>query len=451
MSNIKAAFISFGFFAYPSEFIKENSKRIFDEMVRRGLNAEYFGPCIEIEDSERVIGELKTSQFGFIIAHITTWTTSPVVVRVLREFRNVPVLVWGIGGKTEGGTLVSPASAAGTSGLLHTFKQLGIKYKYIFDHPDSEPKYDEVLKFAVTAEAVTSLNGSKVGAMGYCDMGLYALMLDGIALKRQLGMDVEDIFSYEIGKLSDEAPKTEVDRVVEEMRSDLRFDVEPAYEQLEKTARLTFALRKVARERNYLGVTMKCVYGVSRHMGFTPCLTQALLAKDITSICESDTPGLITNVILKKLTGQSATFMENYEYYPDRALVGACGFVPFDMTCPGRVKCMNAGWGGFTGLYVTEEMKPGRITIARLFSEDGRLKMLLLTADAEIPSRWAELGWAEPMPKFPSMLLKLDCPLDFYIENQPAQHINVVYGDWKEEIRDFCKFTGIEVIEYRGV
>ena len=81
-----------------------------------------------------------------------------------------------------------------------------------------------------------------------------------------------------------------------------------------------------------------------------------------------------------------------------------CGFAPFDMTCCDRVKCMNAGWGGFTGLYVTGEMQPGKITIARLFSQDGKLKMLLLTVDAEIPGKWAELGWVEPMPKFPSML-----------------------------------------------
>lgn len=43
-------------------------------------------------------------------------------------------------------------------------------------------------------------------------------MLDGIALKRQLGMDIEDIFSYETGRLADEAPKAEVDKVVDVMR-----------------------------------------------------------------------------------------------------------------------------------------------------------------------------------------------------------------------------------------
>jgi L-fucose isomerase and related proteins len=448
MSNVKAAFISFGFFAYPTEFIKDKSIQIYQETRNRGLEVEYFGPVIEVEESNRIVTELKTKEFDFIIAHTTTWTTSPVVLTVLKEFRHVPVLVWGIGGKTENGTLISPASAAGTSGFLYTLKQFGIKYKYIYDHPDSEPKYKEVLKFAKIVETVKNLNGARVGAMGYCDMGLYSLMIDGVALKKHLGMDVEDIFSAEIDKAATDALKEEIDKVVQEMKDDLRFDSGPTYEQLEKTARLTYALRKKAKERNYLGITMKCVYGVSRYMGFTPCLTQALLAKDITSICESDTPGLITNVILKQLAGQSATFLENYEYYEDKALVGVCGFAPFDMTCSGRVKCMNAGWGGFTGLYVTEELKPGKITVARLSSEEGRLRMLLLTADAEIPGKWAELGWAEPMPKFPSMLLKFNCPLDFYIENIPAQHINFVYGDYTREVREFCRLTGIDLVEY---
>ena len=450
MGNVKAAFISFGFFAYPMDFIKENSMRIFTETKDRGLDMKYFGPVIDTEDSKRIAEELKTEDFDFIIAHTTTWTMSPVVLTVLGEFRDVPVLVWGMGGMTEKGTLISPASAAGTSGYLRTLRQFGIKYRYVYDHPDAQPKYDEVMHFANIIKAIKALRGARVGAMGYCDMGLYSLMLDGIALKKQLGMDVEDIFSFEIGKIAEEAPLDEVGKVIEEMKRDLRFDSEPTDEELEKTARLTYALRKKASERKYLGITIKCVYGVSRYMGFTPCLTQALLAKEITSICESDTPGLVTNVILKLLTGQSATFMENYEYYENKALVGVCGFAPFDMTYCDRVKCMNAGWGGFTGLYVTEEMKAGKVTVARLFSEDGRLKMLLLTADAEIPGKWAELGWAEPMPKFPSMLLTFNCPLDFYIESLPAQHINIVYGDYTREIREFCKLTDIEVIEFKG-
>lgn len=450
MKEVKAAFVSFGFFAYPKEYIVENSKRVFSEIVNRGLNVEYFGPVIEIEDSERVLEELEVKDFDFIIAHIVTWAMTPVVIRVLKEYKQIPILVWGLGGKTENGTLISPASPAGTSALLFSMRQFGIKYKYVYDFPDSEPKYDEVLKFANIVNSIKVLNGAKVGVMGYCDMGLYSLMIDGVALKNNLGMDVEDIFSYEVGTIAENAPEEEVKKIVEEMRNDLYFEEEPTYAQFEKTARMTYALRQKVKERGYLGLTMKCVYGVSRYMGFTPCLTQALLAKDITSICESDTAGLITQVILKQITGTSSTFMENYEYYANKMLVGVCGFAPFDMTREKKVRCVCAGWGGFTGLYETADMKSGKITIARLFSESGKLKMLLLTADTEIPDKWAELGWAEPMPKFPSLLLKPDCPIDFYIENSPAQHINIVYGDWKQEIKDFCRFTGIEIVEYRG-
>lgn len=449
MFTAKAAFISFGFFAYPMDFIVKSSRAIFDESVKRGLDIEYFGPVIDTPDAERVLGELSTKRFDYVVAHITTWATSPVAIRVLREYRHLPILVWGMGGKTEGGTLISPASPAGASALLHSLRQMDIPYKYVYDHPDTEPKYTDVLEFASVVSAVKALNGAKVGAMGYCDMGLYSMMLDGVALKRQLGMDVEDIFSAEVASLAETLPKPEVDAVVEEMRQDLVFDATPSYEQLEKTARLTAALRKKVAERNYVGVTMKCVYGVSRYLGFTPCLTQALLAKDICSICESDAAGLVTEVILKQLTGQPSTFMENYEYYPDRILVGVCGFAPFDMTQGAKVKCMCAGWGGFTGIYETPDMKEGRLTIARLHSEAGRLKMLLMGADGAVPGRWAELGWAEPMPKFPSLLLKPDCPVEYYVENCVSQHINIVYGDHIGRVREFCRLTGIEVVEYK--
>jgi L-fucose isomerase-like protein len=442
-----AAFISFGFFAYPKEFIVENSKRIFDEAVKKGLDARYFGPVIEHEDAEKVVKQLSTHAYDYVIAHVTTWTMTPVVLRVLRECSHKPILVWGLGGKTIKGTLVSPASPAGTSALLGPMRQMGIKYSYVYDHPDSKPKYDAVLRFAGVVDAIKTINGAKLGVMGHCDMGLYALMIDGVALKRQLGLDIEDIFSYEVGKVADEAPKAEVAKVIAEMRKDLAFETPVEDEKLEKTARLTYALRKKIKERNYLGVTMKCVYGVSKYMGFTPCLTQALLAKDVVSICESDAAGLVTELILKHVCKQNSTFMEHYEYFAEKVLVGVCGFAPFDMTSAKKIPCKCAGWGGFAGLYETAKMRPGTITIGRLYSENGALKMMLLTAEAELPMKWAELGWAEPMPEFPSLLIKPSCSVDAYIETVPAQHVNVVYGDHRVAVKDFCKFTGIEVVE----
>jgi len=98
MFGVKGAFISFGFFAYPNEFIKEKSKSIFEGTIKKGIDLKYFGPVIEIEDSKRVVEELKNGSFDFIIAHVTTWTMSPVVLTVLKEFKHVPILVWGMGG-----------------------------------------------------------------------------------------------------------------------------------------------------------------------------------------------------------------------------------------------------------------------------------------------------------------------------------------------------------------
>lgn len=447
---MKTAFVSFGFFAYPLEFIQTESRKIYDGLITRGLDADYFGPVIDPDESTKVLEKMKSESYSLIIAHITTWTTSPTVIRVLREFSNTPILVWAIGGCTQKGTLISPAGAAGASALLHPLKQMGIRYKYLYDFPDNEPKYSEVLAFVRIASAIQALNGTRVGVMGWCDMGLYSLMLDGIALKRQLGMDIEDIFSIEISKLADEISGDEISVMIAGMRSRLVFDEEPSDSQLERTARLTLALQKKIRERGYVGVTMKCVYGVSRYMGFTPCLTQALLAQETTSLCESDAPGLITQVILQRLTGQTSTFLENYEYYHDSVLAGVCGFVPFDLAKEKKVPCMCAGWGGFTGIYETPEMKEGRITIARLYSEGGSLKMLLTGADAKVPSKWAELGWTEPMPKFPSLLVNPDCGVKAYAEGMVSQHINIVYGDHLDSIRDFCRFTDIEINELRA-
>ena len=46
-----------------------------------------------------------------------------------------------------------------------------------------------------------------------------------------------------------------------------------------------------------------------------------------------------------------------------------------------------------------------------------------------------------------SLLIKPGCGMQRYIDAVPAQHINIVYGDQTHAVKEFCKFTGIDVVE----
>jgi L-fucose isomerase-like protein len=207
-------------------------------------------------------------------------------------------------------------------------------------------------------------------------------------------------------------------------------------------------MKSKADTRDLDAVSIKCVFGTAPILGFSPCLAQTLLAnKDLSVICECDAYGLITNLILNSITGKTSAFMEHYEVVDDGILVGVCGFIPRDFV-DGDVKIRSSNLGdSLAGVANVSKVKTGQVTFGRFFEEQGAFKLFLTRAEAVAPPKWTELGWDEPTPDFPSLLLKLEMPVDRYIEKVPGQHIVMTFGDHVSDIKKLCKLLGIEVIE----
>ena len=165
-------------------------------------------------------------------------------------------------------------------------------------------------------------------------------------------------------------------------------------------------------------------------------------------VCENDVPGMITQTMLGLLTGQTTTFLEMYEYFPDRLLAGVCGYVPTSFIDGEKVSVRGHSWGGSSGGIVnTSQMKTGRVTLARISLHGERFRMHIVTGEGVKPRAWEELGWAPPAPYFPSLEILPDVSVDDFAQKALAQHYAVVYGDHRDKLVDLCKLLDIEVIE----
>ncbi|MGC8779143.1 MAG: hypothetical protein ACP5Q4_10755, partial [Candidatus Caldatribacteriaceae bacterium] len=207
-------------------------------------------------------------------------------------------------------------------------------------------------------------------------------------------------------------------------------------------------LEERVKERGYKGLSIKCVEGMSKVMGFTPCVPLSLLADQIVSTCECDVPGMVTELMLKYVSGgKTPTFMEHYEILGTRVLVGVCGFAPFAWChLPPRIN--RYGWGGFTGLANTSKIKVGEtLTVARLSSFGNHYRLFITRAKAYAPPLWEELGWPQPAPRFPSLELEPECGLERYLQEIAAQHCLLVEGDFVRDLSDLAQFLGLEVIQ----
>jgi L-fucose isomerase-like protein len=447
LENIRVGFSAFGYYGYPQEVIARLGREAADALRSMGLQVTETDPMTGFDDVPRGLKQLAGGDFDAIIACVVTWTETPVITGILRDYLHLPILLWGRGGYTVNGRLVSPAAQAGTSAALDTLKLMGAKYKYIYDYPDSPMNLDKVRDFCQTAKVINILAHSRIGMMGYADMGLYSLMFDGLEVRKKLGIEVESYDMLEIDQAMQKLPEEAVRAQINDWQKCWEFEQPVNAPVMERVARLTLALNDKIEQRGYLAASTKCVYGVTKYMGCTACMAQSMLGDKTNFVCENDVPGMITQTMLGLLTGQSTTFLEMYEYFPDRLLTGVCGFTPTSFIDGDTVSVRSHSWGGSSGGIVnTSQMRTGKVTLARISLHGERYRMHIVTGEGFKPRAWEELGWAPPAPYFPSLEIVPEGGVEQFANKALAQHYALVYGDHRQKLMDLCDLLDIEVI-----
>ena len=397
--------LSVGDAMYPQDALAERVDRVWSSVEAMQENIVAKWVLMDEADAFRAEKVLMDKKADLIIVNFVSWHITPFVMHVLRHFRNTPLLVWGNGGTRDAsGKIVSPAAAAGVTGIVPLLRQLGFRYKVILERTDEALRLHEVKAYMQIVKAKKHVQNAKIGLFGYADQALFSCAYDKTLVFDHFGIDIEDYFSYELADMMAACPQERVDAVKREIRCDLCCENEIREETLERAARLYCAMKDKSEDRELDAISIKCITGVTKYMGINPCLAQSLLAnKDLSVICECDAYGLLTNVILSALTGQTSTFMENYEVFEDAVLVGVCGFIPADFVEGAvRVRACNLGQT-IQGISNVFKLKSGPVTFARLYVEDGKFRMLLSKGQADPSPKWTEIGWAEPTPNFPQL------------------------------------------------
>ncbi|MDW7659314.1 MAG: hypothetical protein SCM11_19275, partial [Bacillota bacterium] len=212
--------------------------------------------------------------------------------------------------------------------------------------------------------------------------------------------------------------------------------------------RYYLALKMKVEERHYDAVTLIDVDGMKRLEGFPPAMVFMLLA-DRLSVCttpENDVIGNVTQLMVKYLSGQAAHYMEFYEYFPNRVLIGVPDYIP-TAAVKGEVRMLPAAFGNFSGsLLNISKVKDGPVTLLRLIEENGRYKMHLATGLAVQPRSWEEYGWTHPAPQLASLEVILDTPVEQFAEKVASQHTIVAYGDLTDAVTQLCHILKIDIV-----
>lgn len=447
----KIGFVAFGEINTPVEIIAQKTGEAYDILKNQGLEILDAGFVTDEESGEEVLSavrKLKEDDFAVLVICMTGWIPSHTVVKVISEFKHKPMILWGPAGKTVGKRLATTAPQAGTSAIRKPMEDMGFKFKYIYDYPDKEPKTGEIMSFIRSCEAFDKLKHSKVGMMGYRDMRLYGTMFDGVSLKKFLGVEVEFFEMYEIAKKAESVDERNVEEKIEELFKKYNFLDRPDMNALEKAVKIYLAVRSRVEEGGYDAVSLIDVDGMKKLLNLPPALILMLIADEAGryTIPENDTLGSVTQMICGYLTGQISAYMEFYEFFEKSVLMGVPDYIPSEIA-EGKPDLLPTAFGKLSqGMLNVSKVRTGIVTLARLFSTEGRYYMHVATGKAETPPFWEEVGWAPPAPQLPSLEIFIDGDCRKFMDNVMSQHYIITYGDNIELLKDFCFVAGIDFV-----
>lgn len=451
MRNLRAGLVGFGEVNTPRELIERKCNAFRGLLESQGLELVWTAPVSDDPagaDVARAKAELARQDFDVLILCLAGWIPSHAVIAVADCFRHKPMVLLGLTGWEEGGRFVTTADQAGTTALRKPMADLGYTFKYVATYRGQEPPVEQVLSYCRAARAAALLRGARIGTMGYRDMKLYGTQHDGVSLRGRIGPEVEPFEMLEVAQAIEQLDPAAVAALTAEVSRRWQF-VKPAQPgTVEQTVKLYLALHQKVQERELQAVTLLDVDGVKKLLGFAPAGAFMLLHEqdDVCTVPENDILGAVTQLMIRYLTGQVGAYLEFYEFQSDGMLMGVPDYVPAEVV-QGAVTVMPTAFGDFgEGLLNVSQVKPGRVTLARLTHTGDRYALHLATGEGHTPRPWEEAGWAPPAPQLPSLEITLDTPVEPFIQQVLSQHYFLSYGDNTEPLRDLCAILGVAVL-----
>ena len=220
------------------------------------------------------------------------------------------------------------------------------------------------------------------------------------------------------------------------------------------------ATREIVKDRKLDFAGVKCHYDMSEYH-VTQCLSAAFFndpydwngpKEPFVLSCEADSDGALTMQILKLISGYPALFID-LRYFDAREQVLTlcnCGAMstwyasrsdaPSENLRNVSLSGIIPKYGG-EGAHVHFMAKEGTMTLARLTRVRNAYT---LTAFQGQCVTFPEEKMADSAPVWPHAFVKINFPIEHLIEGFDNNHLHAVYGEWLDELGEFCKLKDID-------
>ena len=287
--------------------------------------------------------------------------------------------------------------------------------------------------YTLAQDAIEKLNGMRVGVIGKPSGWLIASNVDFDAMRERWGIEMVNVPLNEVVKGYEAVTDDEVQEITDEFLGRALGIKEPSRDEVVKAMRLYLSVKRTVDEYCLDAFTLNC-FDLIPTTRTTGCLALALLNQEgIPAGCEGDEQTLLTMLAVQAATGEM-TFMANPYKILDNAahemVFAHCTIAPA-MTDRYIVRDHYESLSGVAveGIFDPMDMtivKCGGKNMERYFISHARL--LECTSNPNMCRT--------------QLRLRLDEPLDYFLERSIGNHHVIVRGDHVERLATVLRMLG---------
>jgi len=289
-------------------------------------------------------------------------------------------------------------SFCGKFSLCNNLKQAGIPFsigaKHVLD-PEGEEFANEINWFFGVCHVINGLRNVRIGSIGARTPDFRTVRFSEKILERN-GISVETVDLSQIlavaGGLRDSDP--EVSKRIAELDAYCVNQEGVPKEAITKNAKISLAVERWLTERDVSAFALQCWPALQKSYGIYPCTFMSFLTERfIPSACETDVMGALSMYALQLASGTPSALFDinnNYGDDPEKMILFHCSNCPtsFMNRVSTSFNAMAVKGDGLENSFAVFRgiLKPGRITFARIMTDDTAGRISSYLAEAEVVS-----------------------------------------------------------------
>jgi len=374
------------------------------------------------------------------------WTYGESYCVLAKELSEYPMIQWAIYG--------SPKSVIPLPGLFESagnMMRLGKKFFHVIGDPSEKDTVKHIFKLANAAAVAKKLRRSIIGIAGASNLGMTDTAFSEFHIRRLvpglLHLDTSELLiSFE------KADESEAKRIAKGLSKKVG-KIEVSQEELITAIKCYLAMKAMVKKYKLDALTIR-EWPEVPVKEFTMSLGCALLSEEGTVVVsESDISSTITWLVLKLLAEKPVWVgeFESVDLKKNSALLLHNCEAPFDLASSREeITLANTGFvkwfrGKKGGVNVQLELKPGRVTIAKISGRpiNDKIKAIVTSGEVMRSTKPPSGGTTRAYVKFDAPLKTL---IDTWVKEGFEHHMLLAYSDVKEEILALCDLLDIEKI-----